>query len=827
MKKQQGEEISLPPDVVINNFYVNALEVRGKFVADTYVLKIGAHNKHSREEKGTVYNGFYDREYKEEVLKRRCAILRVIGDNKDMVVRVSYLTLMLGLNFRPIMNGKHLLAYTGSTRSAVVEYLGSIRGEFSIIPCRDVRGLRVPFGFPRTRPVPWFLRLHAALFFRNSVIADNCQLCDGRRPLIHGFRNDTGRFYGDCFVHDLCAVLNALHRAPPGVQDFPLIFKCDCGQRHTFDSDSKMFPVMMRHHVVGTNVGGMHASLKKLTRNAIVHPKCSQLVYKAIAMMYRGCGVTYHKFALPIPDMFDPVNYMHDYPQTKGGALMMRHVKCRTEDGVYVGNFMNPYRSEAANTAAFVSVGVAHYAYNELVHGVGPAIRSLNENIMSPLKTAFKSEVKEGINPRVFQVASIFDLSIEKVIFTPLQKIFSGRFPFMVGFRWTHRGAHQIAQYMSYDQSDVYRWADYDISGLDVDLLAPIIVVLMNSLFGFFHIGIDEMKEELQRSYEGLSDVNAKKLVVFYLLYSKMVQNYTGKVITFPDFFRVVVGGMSSGQLNTSFFDTLYCIIMVYAWMLHCASLLPEHLRSIWVRRNLIDLHFLIYGDDGLIRFRRDSGLHVLEKNNTEKVFPSYQSFLKAQFSLTIKVEESGEYDRFLTEVSKEGEAAIPGPKILQRYFVWDEQYKVVAPLRVTSRAAPRLLCDQSEFEDDDAFRFQMLRILGHMYDCSGTNFYYYNMLKQMHSSIANLLHKKGVACMPADDSVQKKFVLVWESKIFQIIGRDKELAGRMIEASGLLNIPSFDEIGALFNAEDKPQERYSDAEEIMARIGEYQIIDH
>lgn len=821
MKKDSGEELAFPPEVVLKNFYVDASTVSGRYMADSYVLKTEAHNKHhSGQGKDPAY-GFYDPEYKRKVLSRRATILKVVGDDKDTVVRVSYLTLMLGLSFSEVARGRRRLSYNGPSRSAVIEYLGSVRGEFSVIPCQDIRGYRVPFGFPRMRPVPWFMRIHATLLIRNDPLRE-CVLCRGGMPLFHGFRNTTGRVYDGCPVHDLCAVYHALQRVPEGYNRFPTVFKCSCGKEHNFHSDSPLFEKFLKSRVAGDDVGGMHTSLKKLTRNAIVHNGPASLVYKAIALTLRACDVSYSSFSLPVPDLFDPMNYMHKYPQTKGGALLMRHVKSREEEGVYIGNFMNPYRSEAANTAAFVSVGVAHFALNELDKSISDAIRSLNENIMCTLKTAFKQEVKETPHPRVFQVASIFDLSIEKVIFSPLQKMFSGRFPFMVGFRWTHQGANQIAEYMSYQRSDKYRWADYDISGLDVDLIASVVIAILNTLFGFFHIDFPVFQREVDRHFQGMSDQNSKKLIVFYLLYSKMIQNYSGKIITFPDFFRIIVGGMSSGQLNTSFLDTLYCIVMVFAWLLVCAQKVPAAARSEWVMQNIQKIHFLIYGDDGLIRLRKDSGLHILTKCNTGPL-PSYQQFLKEYFNLSIKEEESGEYDVFLTEVSPEGEILYPGPKILQRYFVWHDKRNIVAPLRVTSRAAPRLLSDQTEFKGIDAFKFQLLRILGHMYDCSGTNYYYYNMLVQMHNSIVNVLD--GDVSLPEEEKAKQKFTLAWESKIFQIVGRDKEIAAAMIESTGLLHYPSFQEIDELFNGKDVPQEFYVDSDAIMDKIGEYSVM--
>lgn len=822
MKRKQGEEPGLPPDVVMSNFYVDVANVKGKFVADSYVLKISAHNKHEKVLGGEKLNGFYDKEYKAEVLSRRTSILRVVGNDKEMAVKVSYLTLMLGLNFRVHVKGRQCLTYVGTSRSAVLEYLGSIRGNLTVLPCHDIRGLRVPFGFPRRHDTPWFLRLHAVSMMHNNK-KGMCVLCREEANNIHGFPNIYGRDYEGCFVHDLCAIMEAQRNVPGDHFMFYRTFPCPCGYEHEWFSRSHLFPIITKAFVVGDDIAGIHKSLTKITRNAIVHQGNSQQVYKAIALMLRGCGLSYRGFELPVPNLFEATNYMHEYPQTKGGALLMRNVKAREEGGVFVGNFMNPYRSEAANTAAFVSVGVAHFILHELQKGKVAAITSLNENVMAPLKTALKGEVKvDSPVPRVFQVASIFDLSIEKVIFSPLQKLFSGRFPFMVGFRWTHRGANQLAEYMSYNDVE-YRWADYDISGLDVDLIASVVIAIMCTLFGFFHVDFDAMAAEFKAYSDDVADVNVKKLLVFYIMYSKMVQNYSGKIITWPDFFRIVIGGMSSGQLNTSFFDTLYCIVMVYCWLLHCAMLVPLKDRRLWIERNIANFHFLIYGDDGLMRIRKDSGLHVLSRCCVGPL-PSYQSFLKDHFSLTVKEEESGEYGNFLTEVTDKGEVAYPGPKILQRYFVWNEQHNVVAPLRVTSRAAPRLLCDSTEFEDADAYRLQILRIIGHMYDCAGTNYYYYNCLRMMHASIVNVLHAQGESLYPEDDEDRRKFVLTWESKIFQIVGREKEIASRMIEVTGLEFIPSYDEIDDLFNASNVPQEYYDTVEQIMNRIGYYEV---
>jgi hypothetical protein len=285
MKSQMGDEPGLLPEIVVSNFYVDVADVKGKFVADSYLLRVAAHNKHEREVDGRVYNGFYDLEYKKSVLSRRSTILKVVGEDKDTVARISYLTLMLGLNFRTEGQKKRLL-YTGVSRSAVFEYLSTVRGDFTVIPCFDVRGLRVPFGFPRRFPVPWFLRIHAAFLMRNSSFKGKCVLCSNTVHAVHGFPNVTGFSYFGCYVHDLCAVLAALRSVPDGVHYFPLEFPCACGRKHKWHSYSALYPELTGAQVVGDNVSGIHTSLTKLTRNKIVHYGNSAEIFKAIAIMF-------------------------------------------------------------------------------------------------------------------------------------------------------------------------------------------------------------------------------------------------------------------------------------------------------------------------------------------------------------------------------------------------------------------------------------------------------------------------------------------------------------------------------------------------------------
>lgn len=406
--------------------------------------------------------------------------------------------------------------------------------------------------------------------------------------------------------------------------------------------------------------------------------------------------------------------------------------------------------------------------------------------VNTKVEAIFAEEV-DGEKIRCFFPAHVCKFMLDTIIFKPLVNSLYGKGSVMLGHRWVDGGAQKL-----YDKLKVFsKLMAWDIKGLDSSMKARIIELIFGSLYHAYDMS----------SCPG----NVQKL--FKMLYLITVGHYVSKVIAWIDDFRILVGAMASGELMTSIFNTLYCIVAVLCWIHHVADLLfgksmNSQEKKAFINENITKIILFIFGDDGLFG-TNSPHLELFDDVvlPSGAKLPSLSTYLETYWYLTVKKEESTTTSNLLSEPDENGDVPKGSITILKRAFV-EREYKggvVVVPFKNTTISIGKLIKNEVSYRQKDNKAYvnyvNMCRAIGHAVDTCGSNPIMYDVCKYFY------------------DVSFSEFVLAWNTGAVTGFDADKvllnEMAERLLRLFGskaipmgdfsILSFPSLESIQELF----------------------------
>jgi hypothetical protein len=375
-------------------------------------------------------------------------------------------------------------------------------------------------------------------------------------------------------------------------------------------------------------------------------------------------------------------------------------------------------------------------------HYVGNILRKI-VTVMFP-KPEIGDPWRDPTKARLIFIVPYFKFAVDKLLFRPVLDKTHGIPPIGIGWSKTRGGLQfiyeHLVQYIVRDRAagDGRKWfyVDGDFEKLDFSLAAGILTLVGMIPFWFYATETtDPVDYEIFRF---LNEWSTDDLV------SKFLHLFSGED-------RLVIGMMFSGSLLTSWGDTCYVWLAFEMWYIKVAKKLRRrdpanyaHWQTIW------PMALFIYGDDFIGCFpeyvRPYYESRPGDRDNAD-FHPGpyrFQRYIRRVANLGLKLSECNSYDTIATEISTMGDIIRPGPKFLQRRFVYAEPPAGVfkrsigpyprgfAVYRETSAYYTRA----STLAGGNTLGQYVLKLRGLAEDTCGANWEAYQFLRTLHDSI-------------------------------------------------------------------------------------------
>jgi len=287
-----------------------------------------------------------------------------------------------------------------------------------------------------------------------------------------------------------------------------------------------------------------------------------------------------------------------------------------------------------------------------------------------------------------------------------------------VGMTWWWGGAEDFAKFIRYDDPDMV-WSDADIRNLDMSLHRVIMEIYMGMSGVYYKFEPGDINTTVYK--------NLLKTAIRYL--TVRVTHF------FKSIWRVIVGGMPSGALNTSHGDSwcmlfLFCLFIQYLW-----ETKPDFRRILDKEFYAGRVVFPIYGDDHIIGNPKTIAHYVNEYEFGQWLAKFWGMQIRAlRMNLTAL-----SVPNVLT-----GELSHRGVIFLQRFlikrpahFTMTEDMPDVYPYRALHKPAWRVAFS-SDGESRDCVS-TMIACIGGAYDMMGTNLVGHEFFQFLFQTIKHL----------------------------------------------------------------------------------------
>lgn len=616
----------------------------------------------------------------------------------------------------------------------MLDIVTGIVGDRTLILTKEVTGARINFSLPAAGFLPPSFPLIISRLCGNRHRGE-CSLCGSKRfkqQFVYGANYPCGHF-----VHDFCAIENYWSYAELARKKV-WHFYCGCGRRNTYTSPSRLFDPIRLTVMTGDNVDALKNTIEKYRVNGenVSANVDGDLLFKGIRSMLNNVQVKRHQFKVPNLET-DSSFYLNMPKGSKAGAFFQSEVHEFVINNEIHTNKQNPEKTTVTVIAgAYLRsyICALKEEFREYVAGRAPLDgKKLQEFAWSHLfvyKVNTKVEaiyaVEENADKiRCFFPAHVCKFMLDNLMWKELAAYLYGKGAVMLGFKWVHGGAKRIFDRLKMSKK-IFAW---DISGLDSSMKARLIQTIFLALF---------------HCYDP-SSVPDDVYKVFTMLYHISVGHYVSKIVSWVDGFRIMVGAMASGELMTSIFNTLYCIVAVLCWIHHCGDLkfgkpMTNKRKQAWIKKNISDILLYIFGDDGLMGTDADE-LELFEDVKINGVlYPSLTTYLQTQWYLKIKVEEStcfpGRATGLLSTPDSNGDLPPGSITILKRGLVEVMHNKriEVLPFKSTTVSIGKLVKNEVPLRRKDDLIYTnylgMCRSIGHAIDTCGTNDVMYDVCK-------------------------------------------------------------------------------------------------
>jgi len=212
-----------------------------------------------------------------------------------------------------------------------------------------------------------------------------------------------------------------------------------------------------------------------------------------------------------------------------------------------------------------------------------------------------------------------------------------------------------------------------------------------------------------------------------------------------PYSWRIIVGILFSGEYATSISNTIMSAIsfLTYLFRVHkYLRTMPD--KTLWEKYHKeleAYIQYIIakfFGDDGIAAIPLSlAPILCLDKKLRPRGIPDFlgkgiptfsQSIIEDQ-GCEIKIDASGEYRNLYTIVDNHDRIKYKGPLILKRYF---KAVSIHGEPTVVSYRESELFKLFNPTVDVSLPMFQMMRVVGHLWDYHGNNDYMHHVLQQM-----------------------------------------------------------------------------------------------
>jgi len=560
-----------------------------------------------------------------------------------------------------------------------------------------------------------------------------------------------------------------------------------------------MFTPLRLTITTGDNVSALERNMEKYRKNGddVQGAVPGELLATSIRSMLLNVGLKHH--SIPMNDVLDRCMYYLRMPDgTKAGAWFqdgMQEFQC---DARKVKNKQNPTKSEVEVIAGYQCISYIEALKEEFSEFVlnGETLDSAKLQKFSWKRMlAFKMNTKvealivqdDADRLRMFFPSHVCKFIFDNVLWKNMvQKIYQ-KGAVMLGFRWLDGGSQKLFNRYSKFRK-ILAW---DISGLDSSMKAKIIQLIFEALFHAFDP--NSVGDQSQR--------------MFVLLYILCVGHYVSKVVAWVDAFRIMVGSMASGELMTSIFNTLYCIVAVFSWLHFIADIkfgaVSSKPKIDWLIVNVIEAVLLIFGDDGFMATDAEEVNLLDDVVVGEKQYPSLDTFLKKYWKMSVKRSDSVQTSSLLSVPDEVGDLPPGAATILKRGFV-EVDYKgskVVGPWKSTSLSVGKLLKHEVPVTKDGDVAYcaylMMCRAVGHAVDTAGVNRYMYDICQYTYdaafATFTNVLGYGGRGLEPGEMTAME------EKIIGEMVIRFTGGAARSQKSYDVVRFPSWEELQDMF----------------------------
>lgn len=613
----------------------------------------------------------------------------------------------------------------------LLDRVTGICGESTMVYCKEISGLRIPFSLPAPGKIPTFMPKILAKFCANNE-RGLCSMCQKRSfpGVVFGKVYPCGNF-----VHDMCAL--HFHFDMHDNRAKKWSFVCSCAAEHDYTSPSRLFTPLRLTITTGDNVPALEANMDKYRKNGDdpVTNLPGFLLAKAIRSMLLNLGIK--KNSININNIEDQCMFFLKMPdRTKAGAWFQDGISEFSNGGIPSKNKQNPYKSEVeviAGHQCLSYIQALKEKFYEFVYEDGElkskelAAFCYERILVHKMNTKVEALVvqDDADKLRMFFPSHVCKFIFDNVIWKNLVQRLYMKGAVMLGFRWLDGGAQKL--YERYGKfSKIFAW---DISGLDSSMKAKVIQIIFESLFKAFNP-------------DSVNDVAYR---LFTLLYIICTGHYISKVVAWVDSFRIMVGSMASGELLTSIFNTIYCIVAIFSWIHHIADIkfgvADTAAKLRWIDKNLTHIVLYIFGDDGLMATNAEELSLLNDVVCNGKSYPSLDKFLKVHWKMSIKRTDSLEANTMLSVPDDIGDLPKNSITILKRGFVKTTIAGVeyVGPFKSTSISVGKLLKHEvpANKQNDLAYSayLMMCRAVGHAVDTAGMNKYMYDICKYVYDA--------------------------------------------------------------------------------------------
>jgi len=484
--------------------------------------------------------------------------------------------------------------------------------------------------------------------------------------------------------------------------------------------------------IAGDNYSNIRSSLLKMLRPTHNMKGDPEILVQAYIQLIRDLKIG--KPRLKLPDFYNfDVNLPRfetldmDYPRHSKAGLFF----CPRGSTI---NNRAPTKEEAY-TASFLSVmRILSSVLHMYEDGSLTAEQMLEQLPTLWYKIAFKVEaLLDDSKQRLFFLPQMEKFLLDKIIFAPVFKRLYNRRYILVGHKWQRGGARRLFDELKGTLPGVLKthlyWA-WDLRRQDQSIKP-------------FHIMMNFM---LMLADYDKSDQKLFLLVKFILGWSadNATSSYTKWIG--PYSWRVIVGILFSGEYATSISNTIMSAIsfLTYLFRVH------KYLRSmedktLWNEYHEMLEEFIAYiiakffGDDGIasIPLALAPILCLDPKLRPHDVprfigkgIPTFSQSILEDQGCEIKADASGEYKSLYSIVNRYDQFVYRGPLILKRYF---KAVKIHGEPTVVSYRESELFKLFNPTVDVTMPMFQMMRVVGHLWDHHGNNDYMHHVLTQMY----------------------------------------------------------------------------------------------